>query len=383
MIKQLDFWLMMIVGVIAFGGLCSPEAKAQWFQCFSRSLVVCPQPMEYLCGPRVSLFNGKDLTGWTNAEGKEPGEGWKVQDGLIYRESSCGDLYTTKKYRNFILEFEFKIGDKGNSGVKYRSWNTTGFGLGYEYQIFDDVNIPDNPPRYRTGGLYDVYPPFSSTEPIRVGEFNQGKIVVMGDYIEHWLNGQRSVSAFIGTSDWKKRVAQSKFADVREYGTTDLGRILLQDHECPVWFKNISIVELYPVCGHDVALNPVSSCYEIENLSTENIGDHQADNYVVEDNRVNNDTDNSKVKGLPAVQNNNEIVEQPGMVTVEGVPDVAADIMMEPEVSSVPVLPNYDGMPLGVPLDPGMVGTMSGPPSVPVPVVYPQRPRWRFFPQRR
>lgn len=201
----------------------------------------------YYAGIRRSLFNGEDLAGWTNVKGEAPGEGWKVEDGCIFREKDAGDLYAEGKYENFILEFEFKLSDKGNSGVKYRSWNTEGFGLGYEYQIYDDISDVKNPPRYQTGALYDVVAPRNGAPKIKMGEFNKGKIVVLGNHIEHYLNDELVTTVDLGSAVWIEGLANSKFKDVKEYAETTVGRILLQDHNCKVWFKNLYITELKPV----------------------------------------------------------------------------------------------------------------------------------------
>lgn len=205
-------------------------------------------------GLKTPLFNGVDLSGWTNVEGGAPGEGWKVVDGTIHREKNGGDLYFDGKFENFILEFEFKISEKGNSGVKYRSWNAKGYGLGCEYQIYDDINDAKNPPRYQTASLYDVVVPREGTSKIKMGEFNRGKIVVLGNRIEHYLNDELIVAINVGSPEWNELVGKSKFKDVKEFGTTTLGRIFLQDHGCKVWFKEIYVTKMkpaYPVgrCG--------------------------------------------------------------------------------------------------------------------------------------
>ena len=205
---------------------------------------ICSYPSYY--GTRRSLFNGEDLTGWTNVKGEKPGEGWKVVDGTIFRESNAGDLYAEGKFENFSLEFEFKISEKGNSGVKYRSWNTDGFGLGCEYQIYDDVNDSKNPPKYQTASLYDVIVPREGTGKIKMGEFNRGKIIVLGDHIEHYLNDELIMSVDVGSNEWNEGVQKSKFKDVEEFGVTRIGRIFLQDHNCKVWFKELYITELQP-----------------------------------------------------------------------------------------------------------------------------------------
>ena len=68
-----------------------------------------------------SLFNGKDLSGWT-IYGTEL---WYVEDGLLICESGpdreYGYLGTDKPYKNFELTLEFKQGADGNSGVFFRS----------------------------------------------------------------------------------------------------------------------------------------------------------------------------------------------------------------------------------------------------------------------
>ncbi len=213
---------------------------------YGRTIQYVPQ------GLTVPLFNGVDLSGWTNVKGDAPGDGWKVVDGAIFREKGSGDLYAEGKFENFILEFDFKISEKGNSGVKYRSWNADGYGLGCEYQVYDDINDAKNPPRYQTASLYDVVPPREGTAKLKMGEYNRAKIVVAGNHIEHYLNGELTVSITVGSREWNELVAKSKFKDVKEFGTTTLGRIFLQDHGNQVWFKNIRVTKLSPVyvgCG--------------------------------------------------------------------------------------------------------------------------------------
>ncbi len=225
------------------GPFCAPPSEP----------LVVPAPAGSGCasfyvadGVKTPLFNGVDLTGWTSVKGGAPGKGWKVVDGTIFRESGGGDLYFDGKFENFVLEFEFMISKKGNSGVKYRSWNADGYGLGCEYQIYDDINDAKNPPRYQTASLYDVVPPREGTAKIKMGEFNRGKIVVLGNRIEHYLNDELIVAINVGSPEWKEAVAKSKFKDVKEFGTTTLGRIFLQDHNCQVWFKNIYVTKMKP-----------------------------------------------------------------------------------------------------------------------------------------
>ena len=56
----------------------------------------------------VPLFNGRDLTGWVNANCAP--ETWSVRDGLIHCTGQpTGALRTERQYENFILEVEFKV----------------------------------------------------------------------------------------------------------------------------------------------------------------------------------------------------------------------------------------------------------------------------------
>ena len=98
----------------------------------------------------VSLFNGKDLSGWVNM-GKD--EGWEIHDGVLRYVGGKGGnwLHSEKQYKNFILKVDWKVAKNGNSGVFLRSakdgapWDT-----GYEAQI-------SNAPRddsHCTGSLY-------------------------------------------------------------------------------------------------------------------------------------------------------------------------------------------------------------------------------------
>lgn len=198
---------------------------------------------------RKPLFNGVDLQGWTRRDGTPMVEGWVVEDGCIHRAGKGGDLFTNRDYADFILELEWKIAPKGNSGIKYR-FGATGVGPnGLEYQILDDAQHPDGKlgaGKRRTACLYDILAGDTGDAYRQPGEWNTTRIVARGSQLEHWLNGVCILRCDTDTEAFREAVRQSKFAKDPAYGSRRSGRIMLQDHGDPVWFRNLAITELAP-----------------------------------------------------------------------------------------------------------------------------------------
>ncbi len=196
---------------------------------------------------KVSLFDGQTLDGWTKQDGKPIEKGWVVEDGTIYRNDSGGSLHTAKEYTNFIFDIEWKISPKGNSGIKYRftkygnSWN------GPEYQVLDDAGHPDaklGDGKRKVACLYDILAADTSGVYKEPGEWNQTRIVAYGPIVQHWLNGKMVLQYNTDTQEFKDAVQASKFKDYPNYAAIQTGRIHLQDHNDPVWYRNISMIEL-------------------------------------------------------------------------------------------------------------------------------------------
>ena len=225
-------------GTVPAEGVCPPDAGCP------ASQPIRPEAACYEHGEPISLFNGVDLTGWTNDKSEAPSPGWQVRDGAIFRaENGAGSLFTEGKYDNFILEFDFKAARGANSGLKYRLVEDES--IGCEYQILDPEGT-DHGDLHDTAALYDVIPAVGVRGIFKQEEYNHAKIVVMGNYIEHWLNGKRIVSVQIGSPEWNEGLARSKFAGTR-FGRNRLSRIFLQDHGDAVWFKNLTLTPLKPL----------------------------------------------------------------------------------------------------------------------------------------
>ena len=178
-----------------------------------------------------SLFDGESLDGW-----KHSGN-WKVEDGVITRTGKGGSLvYTVKKVPDdFELRFDWKVGEKSNSGVYYRPTQ-------YEYQILDNSQHKDGQnPRTSAASLYFCMQP-SEDATREVGQWNEGRIVCKGTVIQHWLNGKKVVGFDYADPKWKFNVDMltKRGGDLAARGAN----LSLQDHGDPVWYRNLRLKEL-------------------------------------------------------------------------------------------------------------------------------------------
>ena len=205
-------------------------------------------PMPIAAQAWIELSNDPTLEAWMTLDGTPVTDGWEFVDGVIHRNvegQRAGHIVTKQEYTDFDLSFEWKIATRGNSGIKYRVQKFGNRVLGCEYQILDDQTHRDGQSSKKsTGSLYDVYEPNGAKYVRPPGEYNQGRVVVRRQRIEHWLNGHLILVAQVGSPEWLRRIADSKFADVDGFGKNRQGRIMLTDHGSEVWYRNIVLREL-------------------------------------------------------------------------------------------------------------------------------------------
>ncbi len=197
-------------------------------------------------GEWVSLFDGSSLDHWQRGNGTPVDSGWVItEEKALFRSGATGDIFTKEIYGDFELEFEFKMAEGSNSGVKYRFGDYGGKLIGAEFQILDDSKHPDgkNGADRLTASLYEVIPPYESKRLKPLGEFNRARIVARGSRIQHYLNGVLVVDVDQQTDSWKDALEDSKFRASKDFATKP-GRIMLQDHNHPVWFRQIRIRRL-------------------------------------------------------------------------------------------------------------------------------------------
>jgi hypothetical protein len=220
--RTLKVWIVSL----ALGGLClcpGQSASEEW-------------------GEWRSLFDGKTFSGWKLlGTGEPPTQGWKIEDGIlkkIHRERG-GNLASEETFEEFELSWEWLLPPGANNGVKYFVVPQRGASIGHEYQMIDDSRVGSE--KGKTGSFYAVMPPKPDRKPTRIGEWNQSRIKVRGQHVEHWLNGELILRYELGSPEVLASVARSKFKSVDKFGTRVRGHILLTDHTDEAWYRNLRI----------------------------------------------------------------------------------------------------------------------------------------------
>ncbi len=230
------------------------------------------------------LFDGKSTKGWQPVG---PGS-WGIEDGCL---KSLGkpvlreDLISTGTYSDFEMTFEWKVAPGANSGVKYKIQDAVlvddhqlpnkmrfedqvayfmktrsakkelvkpgsdaqVYPVAFEYQVIDDSKHPDavRNASSRAGALYRMAAP---TQPAAkpVGEFNQGRIVLRGKHVQHFLNGIKVVEIDLDAPQVRSSIEQRWAADnpVRDLLLNmpkTLTPVAIQHHNDVAWYRNVKI----------------------------------------------------------------------------------------------------------------------------------------------
>jgi hypothetical protein len=191
------------------------------------------------------LFDGQSTQGWRGYRKQEfPKQGWVVEDGCLKKVArvSGGDLVTVSEFEDYEFAWEWKLPPKANNGVKYLVLESRPGAPGPEYQMIDDSQVPER--LHATASFYEVLPPGTNARPKPMGEWNSSRIVVRGNHVEHWLNGEKVLAYELGSAEVKAGVANSKFKNAAGFGEKCRGRIMLTDHGSEAWFRNMKIREL-------------------------------------------------------------------------------------------------------------------------------------------
>ena len=210
------------------------------------------------------LFDGTSLNGWRGYGKDNVPSRWTVEDGCI--KFSGTDLIFARKFKNFILELEWKVSKGGNSGIFYlaqevktvREDGSEKYEPIYisspEYQVLDNANHPDAflgvDGNRQSASLYDMIPakPQNSNA---FGEWNKAKIMVYKGTVVHGQNDANVVEYHLWTDQWTQMLQASKFSQEKWPlafellnncgGENHEGYFGLQDHGDDVWYRNIRI----------------------------------------------------------------------------------------------------------------------------------------------
>jgi hypothetical protein len=223
--------------------------------CFTFLLISCDNQSEW-----IYLFDGQTTDGWRAYNGTDIPKKWTVFDGeltfnteLKLEEDWIGGadiIYYKEQFENFELHLEWKLPKGGNSGIFYHVQE--GYDspptISPEYQILDDIgweeiNNAKLKEWQKAGANYAMHEADISKKKLNpAGQWNSSKIIFSKEKVEHWLNGQLLLDFVPYSEDWTLRRNSGRVG--QDYAKYKKGYIALQDHDSPIWFRNIKIRKL-------------------------------------------------------------------------------------------------------------------------------------------
>jgi hypothetical protein len=186
-------------------------------------------------------------TGWrnlfaadlSNADYKKGG--WAVEEGVLTLKAG-GDIWTKDKYADFVLDLEFKVDEKTNSGVFIRTHDHNWLPW-VEVQVADSYGAPIS--RHICGGIFDILEPAkNAVRP--AGKWNLLTIEARGPKVKVIMNNEPIINMDLDkwteahkNPDGTKNKFNIAYKDLPRFGF-----IGLQDHGTKVWYRNLKIKEL-------------------------------------------------------------------------------------------------------------------------------------------
>jgi hypothetical protein len=233
-----------------------PKLKSGYFALAGNNFVL--RSIKLLPTKAKRIFNGKDLSGWKEIQGKKS-KCSVNKDGLLEIKDGPGDIQTEGQWSDFVLQLDCRCnGDNNNSGVFFRALPGQ-FWQGYESQIYNrndetkpqeytlqDFDSKTHEPKgtrkvkyaaqdYGTGGIYNRQP--VRKQAAKDHEWFAMTVVAQGRHIGVWVNGYM-------VTDWTDNRPIKESA--RDGCRLEKGCISLQGHDptTDLNFRNIRISEL-------------------------------------------------------------------------------------------------------------------------------------------
>ena len=229
-----------------FRGVFSIEYEYHW----ENSVPEIRQCVEYF----NSLAGQLNPTAWRGLFAKNLSncifkpESWAMENAVLTRKGTKkgrGDMWTKEKYGDFILDLEFKLAEKTNSGIFFRTADINDcVQTGIEVQVCDSYGNT-RVGNHDCGAIYDCLAPKKNMVK-KPGEWNRCTITCLGNIIYVILNGEQIINMDLRhwtkphkNRDGTKNKYNSPFKDRRH-----AGHIGFQDHGHPVWYRNVKIKRL-------------------------------------------------------------------------------------------------------------------------------------------
>lgn len=212
----------------------------------------------------TSFFDGKSMESWHTYGKSSLDSGWVIQGDVLYLDTTAAkrnasgnrignNIITNEEFGNFDLKLDWKISEKGNSGIVFYVKEDTAlyhenYNSGMEMQVLDNgtptrLGHPDGKLySHRAGDLYDLLAAKEAVKPL--GEWNEVEIVSKDGKLDFYMNGEHTLSTTMWDDNWRQMISVSKFKDMKNFGTFKEGKISLQDHGSAVSFRNIRIKRL-------------------------------------------------------------------------------------------------------------------------------------------
>ncbi len=194
-------------------------------------------------GDAVSLFNGKDLSGWEGYGGEA--SNWEVVEGELRSKPGLDGvrmLMTDRDFADFEFSMQFNLPVEVNTGVFFRmpadKKGRPAF-IGNEIQIMDETAARDSTKLTedrRMGAHYSVAAPRVDPPPLRPGEWQSFRLRCVGSHVQVWIDDVLVQDADMAKYPEKLKKAHPGLTEAR-------GRIGLQSKEVPTRFRALRVIE--------------------------------------------------------------------------------------------------------------------------------------------
>lgn len=178
------------------------------------------------------LFDGADASSWRGYRADDLAANWRVLDGSLVGQPG-GALVSVEEFGDFELQFDWKVGAGGRGTVFFR--------------VSEDEATPaeTGPSMLLAGhegpmGGHGFGAPDRAVTP-QFDVWYRSRIVVFGNAVEHWINGDRVLTYSVDSPAWRKLVQAAGGAS-RELGKLRIGRLALEG--AAVEFRNIKVRSL-------------------------------------------------------------------------------------------------------------------------------------------